>query len=266
MVSSGDISSNPYHQCRCSDNQSGLTRPRMPAEEFIFAIMKIEVITSITGKKDRLLECKSRGNAIFTAYLDEKTESKTWNIKPAYNKFTDPRRNSRIHKILIHKYSDADITIWIDGKIRLLRDPQWYVDNYLQDYDMAIYSHITRDCLYDEAMICAKLKLDDPELIIEQAKYYEDHEWAKHKGLCEGGVIVRRNNERTQAFNEAWWADYCRFSRRDQISLMPAMEKSGVLVNMMPIGYVIYPDGTARREDDAVELVNHLNNEGNWNQ
>ena len=224
----------------------------------------IEVITSITCGKDKLRDDQNKGSATFTAYLDVPQKSKTWNIKKAYDRFKDDRRNSRVPKILIHKYSDADVTIWMDGRIRLLKSPEELVKEYLgDDYDMAIYGHITRDCLYDEAMICAKYNLDDPEVIIEQAKYYEDREFAKHKGLCEGGFIIRRNNERTQAFNEAWWADYCRFSRRDQLSLMPAIEKSGVIVNIMPVGYALYPDGTARREDDSVEIVAHLHNEGN---
>ncbi len=227
---------------------------------------KIEVITSITSGKDRLSNEQVKGNAIWTVFTDDLTlKSKLWNIKPSYDRFKDPRRNSRIHKILIHKYSDADITIWQDGRNRLLITPEEAVERYLGDYDMAIFSHITRNCLYKEAMVCARLNLDDPEVIIEQAKYYEDHEFAKEKGLCEGGFIIRRNNERTRAFNEAWWADYCRFSRRDQLSLMPAIEQSGVNVNYIQEGYVQYPDGTARREGDGVEISAHLHSEGNWN-
>lgn len=226
----------------------------------------IEVITSVTSGKDILRASEVKGNATWTAYVDDSIIGSTfWNLKPAYDRFKDPRRNSRIHKILPHRYSDADVTIWIDGRLRLLVSPEELVEKYLGDYDMAIYGHITRDCLYKEAMVCAKLRLDDPETIIEQAKYYEDHEFAKGKGLCEGGFIIRRNNERTNAFNEAWWADYCRFSRRDQLSIMPAIEKSGVNVNVLNVGYVQYPDGTARREDNYVEMFSHRHFEGNFN-
>lgn len=226
----------------------------------------IEVITSIVGAKDALQEKQQKGGATFTAFVDDVSlKTNVWNLKKAYDRFKDPRRNSRIHKILIHKYSEADFTIWIDGNKRLLVTPEEVVERYLQHYDMAIFAHVTRDCLYDEAMVCAKLNLDDPETIIEQAKYYEDHEWAKNKGLCEGGFIIRRNNARTHAFNEAWWADYCRFSRRDQLSLMPALEKSRVNAYFIPETYVDTPYGTTMREGGAVELVPHLNTEGNWN-
>lgn len=182
----------------------------------------------------------------------------------AYDKFKDTRRNSRIQKIMPHKYFDSEFTIYMDGNMKLLISPEEVIARYMDGYDMALFAHGSRDCIYDEAMECAKLKLDDPETIIEQAKYYEDHEYAKHKGLLQGGFIVRRNNERTQRFNEAWWADYCRFSRRDQLSLMPAIERSGVVVNQINEHWVDHRDGTAHI-GDIIEMKSHAHLEGNFN-
>ena len=181
-----------------------------------------------------------------------------------YDRFRDNRRNSRIQKILSHKYFDSEYTIYIDGNMKLLISPEEVVKRYMNGYDMALFAHGARDCIYDEAMEVAKLKMDDPEVIIEQAKYYEDHEYAKHKGLLQGGFIVRRNNERTRRFNEAWWADFCRFSRRDQLSLMPAIETSGVIVNKINEHWVDHRDGTAHI-GDILEMGSHLNTEGNFN-
>src|SRR5436190_4059402 len=177
----------------------------------------IEIITAITGGKDIPVE----QDYPVTVFID------------AYDKFKDPRRNSRIQKLLPHKYSDADITIWIDGNIKLLISPDEIVEKYLKDYDMAIFGHPSRNCIYQEAITCCKLKLDDIETLIEQVKYYEDHGYGKDKGLCEGGIMIRRNNDKVNRFNEAWWADYCRFSRRDQLSLMPALDKVGLNVNII---------------------------------
>jgi len=228
--------------------------------------LTIEIITSITNAKDELVEYLNKGSVIYTAFMDSPTSSNTWNIKNAYDRFKDPRRNSRIHKILIHKYSTADITIWMDGNKYLLTTPEEMVEKYLNGYDMAIFSHSQRDCIYDEAMVVAKLKLDDPEVIIEQAKYYEDNDFAKHKGLCEGGFIIRRNNHRTRTFNEAWWADYCRFSRRDQLSLMPAIEQSGVNVNIIYAPFRRQSDNSYVRDGGSMSIVGHLHAEGNHNQ
>lgn len=229
-------------------------------------MQRIEVITSITGGKDDLIEYQDKGDITYTAYSDTPTSSNTWSIKKACDLFVDPRRNSRIHKILIHKYSDADVTIWIDGNNKLLVSPEYLVEKLLKDYDMAIFQHPNRDCIYDEAITVAKLRLDDPETIIEQAKYYEDNGYGKHKGLCEGGFIIRRNNHRTRAFNEAWWADYCRFSRRDQLSLMPAIESSGVNVNIIDAPFRLQPSGSYIRDGGYIEIAPHNHFEGNFNQ
>lgn len=226
--------------------------------------MIIEIITSITGDKDFLREDQIKGNATFTAFTDRPYDSKVWNIKPAYDRFKDPRRNSRIHKIMIHKYSEADVTIWMDGNTRLIVSPEEIVAKYLGDYDMAMFQHGARDCIYDEALTCAQLKLDDPEVIIEQAKYYEDHEFGKHKGLCSGYFIIRKNNQKTRDLNEAWWADYCRFSRRDQISLMPAIDKVGANINIIPEHWVQH-QGFASM-GGVVGITHHKHFEGNFNQ
>ncbi len=209
----------------------------------------ISLYTVVTNNKDRHIE-------------------QFWPITrftDAYDKFKDPRRNSRIQKILAHKYFDSEFTIYIDGNRKLLISPEEIVERYMDGYDVAIFKHGLRDCIYDEAIEVAKLGLDDPEIIIEQAKYYEDHEYAKHKGLCEAGFIVRRNNARTQAMNEAWWADYCRFSRRDQLSLMPAIDKSGVRVNVIDLPYTFLPNGSALK-GDIITIEYHNNFEGNFNE
>lgn len=207
----------------------------------------IEVISAIYGDKD---------HEIFQDYP-------VTMFKDVYNKFSDPRRNSRIHKILIHKYSDADVTIWIDGNMKMLISPEEMVERYLGDCDMALFKH-SRNCLYAEAMEVAKLGLDNVETIIEQAKYYEDKGFPKNKGLGQGGFIIRKKNRKTQVFNEAWWADYCRFSRRDQLSMMPAIEKAGLKVNFIARPWIQYRDCAVI--DEAISLVHHKNFSGNFNE
>lgn len=209
----------------------------------------ITLYTSITGGKDKPIQ----QDWPMTSFVD------------AYDKFQDTRRNSRIHKIMPHKYMDSEFSIYVDGNMKLLVSPDEIIKRYMDGYDMALFNHGVRDCIYDESIEVAKLGLDNADTIIEQAKYYEDHEYGKHKGLLQGGFIVRRNNSRTQAFNEAWWADYCRFSRRDQLSLMPAIDKSGVIVNVINEKWVDHYDGTAHI-GDILEMRLHNNFEGNFNE
>ncbi len=229
--------------------------------------MRIEIITAITGGKDSLREDQPKSGAKYIAYVDgiDLPVSNTWEIRKAFDKFKDARRNSRVHKIMVHKYSDADVTIWIDGNIKLLLPPEEIVAKYLrEDDDMVQFIHGARDCIYDEAIVCAKLGLDDPELIIEQAKYYEDSGYGKNKGLNSGYFIIRRNNRRTRDMNESWWADYCRFSRRDQISLMPAIDRAGIQINRIHEGWRVHESGQTVMGGVAA-IQNHRHYEGNFN-
>jgi hypothetical protein len=105
--------------------------------------------------------------------------------------------------------------------------------------------------------------MDNVETIIEQAKHYEDIGFPKDIGMLQGGFIIRRNNVRTRRFNEAWWADYCRYSRRDQLSLMPAIDESGVIVNAIDLNWVEHGDHATI--GDIAEMRWHLNKSGNFN-
>lgn len=209
----------------------------------------ITVYTSITNNKDPEIKHEYP----ITRFVD------------AYDKFVDPRRNSRAHKILSTKYLDSEYTIYLDGNIKLLISPEEVIKRYMDGYDMAMFKHGVRDCIYDEAIEVAKLGLDNVEFIIEQAKHYEDSEYPKHNGLLQGGFIVRRNNERVKRFEEAWFADYCRYSRRDQLSLMPAIKRSKVLVNRIEGTWKLKPNGTARMLD-VLEITSHKHFEGNFNE
>lgn len=219
------------------------------------ASSKITVLSSITDGKDGRLDEQVKGNAEFIMFSDVITPSDTWKVLSCYDKFKDPRRNSRIHKILPHTYCNTEYSIWIDGNIKLLVTPEELIEKYLKDHDIAVFKHPVRNCIYDEAMECAKRGLDDPENIIEQAKFYEDNGYAKNKGLCECGVIIRRHTKKVQQLNEAWWAEYSRFSRRDQISFMYAVDKVGIRVNVIPDQF-IEKDGRYTR-GGIIEIIPH---------
>lgn len=218
----------------------------------------ITVLTSITGKKNALRDNQTMGKARFVAYLDEPQLSEIWEVRPAYNRFTDPRRNSRVPKLLSHQYCDTEYSIWIDGSIRLLKTPETLIKKYLKDHDIAVFGHNLRDCIYDEAMKCAQLQLDDPEVIIEQARTYEEKGYSKHKGLAECGVILRRHTPKVIEFNNFWWSEYTRHSTRDQISFMYAADSVGIRVNFMDMRWRLSPDGLSAFRGDFIELVPHL--------
>lgn len=213
------------------------------------------VLTSVTGGKDNLIHDQVKGKAKWTAFTDFDFKSDTWERQQAYDKFTSPRRNSRVPKILTHQFVDTDYSLWIDGNLKLLIPPEELLI-YLKDHDIAMFKHPTRDCLYDEAMECARQRLDDPETIINQVKKYEVEGFGKNRGLCEGGFILRRHTERVERFNNAWWSEYSRHSVRDQVSMFYALDKAGLTINQIDLQFI--NDNGRFIRGSIVEMVGHL--------
>ncbi|MDR7299491.1 hypothetical protein J2X16_004861 [Pelomonas aquatica] len=194
---------------------------------------KISVVTARIGNRDCLLDSQVRGSVEFVAYIDAPTVSITWELREACKLFLSDRRNSRIHKILIHQYINSEYSLWMDANMQLLVPAERLVDEWLSQHDVAIFKHRVRNCVYEEAHKCIELGLDDPRVIAEQVATYRDDGFPSDQGLAEACVILRRHTPAVEAFNNAWWAEYSRHSARDQISLMVAAHKAGVALNLV---------------------------------
>ena len=185
--------------------------------------MKISVLTSIVGNRDRLREDYVRGSAKWIAYTDQPSDF--WEVRKPYDKFIDPVRNAKIHKVLSHIYDDgADVSVWLDGNIGLNVPISQLVDEFLGDGDMWLMSHFSRKCLYDEAE--ERLTLEVDRDIHEQIHRYEREGMPRGYGLYECNVIIRMNTRLVRQVNETWWAEVCSGSRRDQLSFTYALWKS----------------------------------------
>lgn len=196
-----------------------LIEKQLPKYEKLFKKLKkkdITVYTANVGGFDKLEDCQEDLTANYVAFTEQTSD--TWDCQKPYDKFKDNRRNSRIQKLMPHLFIETEYSIYLDGNIRLTVPAQKLIDEYLKDKDIAVIRHIGRDCVYDEADACNALKKGNPEELAEQVKHYAKQNWPRHKGLAECGVIVRRHTKEVETMNEKWWAHYCRFSERDQIS------------------------------------------------
>jgi hypothetical protein len=162
----------------------------------------IEVYTSITGDKDAVRDDIKRF--------------------PDYDKFKNPVMNAKVYKILSHKYLDADITIWLDGNIYLLVPPEQVVEEWLGDADMAVFKHNHRWLLYKEVEILNQMFKDRTPWVKDEINKQIEHYYSigipRETKLSMCGMIIRRNSPIVNQFNEAWWAEICRWSQRDQLS------------------------------------------------
>ncbi len=217
----------------------------------------ISVLTSVTGGKDKLSEQQTKGEAQWIAYMEEPYTS-MWEMKAAYNKCKDPRRNSRAPKLLSHLFCDSEYSIWIDGNMSLLKPPEELVERYLKNHDLAVFKHPKRDCIYEEAIRVAKSELDDAETIIEQVSRYEKSGYAKHKGLYECGFLLRRHTPKVIEFNNFWWSEYSRGCVRDQISFAYSVDAVGLRINGIEAPWYLSTVGTSAYRDDFIQIEPHI--------
>jgi len=175
------------------------------------------IYTAITNGKDKLKENQNKENAKLVAFTE--LRSQNWEVRKPLNLFTDPTRNAKIYKVLAHQFLDCDYSLWIDGSITLLVPMQNLIDYYLKDSDIAMFRHYKRDCIYDEAQICKKMKLDFPEVVDKQMAKYKKEGYPVKNGLNEGTIILRRHTKKMEEFNNLWWSEICAGSKRDQLSL-----------------------------------------------
>lgn len=139
---------------------------------------------------------------------------------------TTPRRASRFAKILADYCISTDFSIYVDAGLVLTETP----DNLIRElgsFDLGIFQHTRRRYIMQEALQIGKRFPEMAEASIEQAKRLSKF---PRSSLAECGLIVRRNNVRTLAFNHIWWGLFSLGPERDQLSFPCAAELSGVRI------------------------------------
>jgi hypothetical protein len=126
---------------------------------------------------------------------------------------------------------DADVTIWLDGSMDVrVPDLAERCLDALGDADAIFVRHPERDDIYEEARASIGFAKYAGQPLESQVEAYRGVGHPEHWGLAHAGMLVRRNNERMRAFDEAWWTEITRWSLQDQLSLPP-------LLRAMPLDY-----------------------------
>jgi len=126
---------------------------------------------------------------------------------------------------------DYACSVWIDGNIALL-DGSLFHAARVKAASGVQYSgvpHPARDCTYQEARKC--LDMDYLTLFdwLKVLCFLRLQGLPRHAGLMESNVVFRRHlDPAVVAFDEHWWERVRDLSKRDQLSLMPTLRKSGL--------------------------------------
>ena len=165
-------------------------------------------------------------------------ESNYWKVVLT-PKIYDGARDSKKPKILPHRYlKDYDISVWVDGDVKITDDINQLVDKYLYDKDYAVFNHefcgITttgnlnvRKCIYDEAKFIKWLGDNHPrkhykdnlDVINNQIERYKKEGYPRNNGQARNTIIIRRHkNPKVIKVMKDWWQEVSYGSKRDQLS------------------------------------------------
>lgn len=168
---------------------------------------------------------------------------RSWDMRVVKPKFS-LRKQARHCKTMVHEYfPDADVTVWVDGNVRLMIPAGQAARRWLGDADFATFNHPDRGCLYKEAAFCIGKGKGNKGRLQAQVAAYQKAGMPARWGLPETKCVIRRNTARVKELNEAWWDEIQQHSLRDQVSLPYVCWKLGLKWKVIPgrIGLASYP-------------------------
>ena len=206
--------------------------------------MKIAVVSAITGAQKNLdinypVFHKECDYFLFTdnpkAY--QHLVDKNVSVITLYNNSWDDayaaRRSAKLPKAMTHHLlPEYDIYVWHDATNFLAASPDTVI-KCLENADCAMFKHPFRDCVYDEARVILKDKIDNPRLVKDTISYLRAKKFPAHFGLFEMTAFIRRNNEQTNKAFSKWFSLIARYSSRDQLTFMPCLKDHALRVNRL---------------------------------
>lgn len=188
--------------------------------------MKILIYTALTQNYDNLPPIKKESNVDYICFTDNPNiKSNDWKIIGMDNReLLDYQRLSRKYKILgISEIEDKyDYVMYIDCSVDFSKGVKKYVSDNIDDTNEIYFlKHPVRNCTYEEAEECIKLKKDKVEIINKQMKFFEKEKFPKNYGLIAGTVILRKTKSKEyKKLSKEWFNWIKNNSRRDQLSIM----------------------------------------------
>ena len=190
--------------------------------------MNVVVYSAIYGNYDTP---KKHDIGVAPILFSDSAVTDDWEVRLVNRIERHSRMKAKFFKCNPHKcLPDHDVSIWIDGSATIhdKNFVQRCID-YLGGGDILAFRHPEgRDCIYQEAQYCKNMiKYKDVD-IQGQVNYYRAVGHPEHYGLWACGMLVRKNNERIDKFNEMWWEHNLEFTYQDQLSFPFCIERSGV--------------------------------------
>lgn len=220
---------------------------------------RIAVFSAVTGGYDDIKEPAFPVDDVdFFMFTDGAVPAgSVWQKRDLEYVDADPTRSARFVKTHPHLYfAEYDYAIWMDANLALNAHPRDLLAMVDATKPIHSWKHPLRICVYDEADTCIELRKDDAGTMRADMDRLRAEGFPRHAGLIETSVIVT-----TMAHADVpdlyadWWARIERGSRRDQLSLPPAVRATGAEVGW------IAPERICMRTDPRILYDRHIYNE-----
>lgn len=193
--------------------------------------MNVLVYSANFNKYDKLKEPFPEGFD-YLLYTNTEYKTKVWQTSLIQIK-EEPKRACNYFKLrstqVAKKY---DATIWLDASLKQIKPIKELVEDFLNsDAEIKMCTHRWRNCVYEEGQVCIDKKRDSKEVIEAQMNRYKNLNFPKNLGMYETTIMLRKNTPKCADFERVWYDEYIRHSKRDQLSIMYAKQKTGIRID-----------------------------------
>mgnify|MGYP000355958301 CR=1 FL=1 len=197
------------------------------------------VYTALFGQHEKLQEqpVAADSDVRFVCFTDNpNVVSSSWDVVVTQPLFPqDPRRSQRDIKIRGHReLAPYEQWLYIDNTVRLHSSPEDILDSWLAEWDWAAIAHDAHSTTWEEFDANIAAQKDTSERINEQLHDYATHypNVLDQRPLW-NGFFARSNSTSVAQFAELWFLHVCRYSARDQLSIMVALSEHSLRVNTL---------------------------------
>ena len=197
---------------------------------------KLCVYTCITGDYDNLHEIETpEKNIDYLCFTNNKSlKSKTWKIIYINNDGLDDHHLSRKIKMLGHPIISRNyqVSLWMDASVIWKKSITDFVSKYYKNQPFSAIKHSLRNSIHEEAIACLQLHKDSKTNILKTLSFLESENFPDNLGLYEMAVFIKNHNDpNVIKAMELWFEMNQKYSKRDQLSFMYVIWKTGLQVH-----------------------------------
>ncbi len=176
-------------------------------------------------------------NYNFVLFSDTIKQCEGWNVRPIPEELKkyDSSEINRYVKFHPASFFDTDYSLYIDGNVKLVAGISSFLDINVCECGLWMFDHPSRNCIFQEADACMKIRKGNEAGIVNQITRYKKEGMPRNYGLKEATVILTDlKNHTAHSLLDEWWNEYyMSSSKRDQLALPYILWKKGITIDQI---------------------------------